>query len=231
MRPGGSAALLIVLMPAVISAAAEQESGATSATASIFAIAAVSSPESPSDSYWYGRFGYGTIAGYGGVSLGFGRRIERNAFGIDVLVFSGQAKLLGNAPADLHQIGGLYTHAYSASVMTITGLYFVRPRSRTTAYVGAGAGWRAVTFGTVFEVPDELRSPSMPHIDEQWHGKGLEGELTVGYALARAATSTRFFVQADITRPFYRAKRYSNREVVTGDRYAPSLVVSFGAGW
>jgi len=191
-------------------------------------------PESHSDSYWYGRFGYGTIAGeqrYGGLSLGLGRRLERNALGIDVLLFSGQAKLFGTAPTDLHQIGGLYTHAYSASLMTVKGLYFVRPRSRTTAYVGVGAGWRAVSFGRIFGIPDELRSPSTPDIDEQWHGKGFEGELTVGYALARAATSTRFFLQADITRPFYRAKRYSNREDVVGDRYAPSLAVSLGAGW
>ena len=148
-----------------------------------------------------------------------------------MLLFSGQAKLFGTTPADLHQIGGVYTHAYSASLMTVKGLYVVRPRSRTTAYVGAGAGWRAMSFGRSFEIPNEFRSPSAPDIDEQWHGKGLEGELTVGYALARAATSTRFFVQADITRPFYRAKRYSNREVVVGDRYVSSLVVSLGAGW
>jgi len=75
-----------------------------------------------------------------------------------------------------------------------------------------------VAFGRSFEIPNEFRSPSDANIDEQWHGKGLEGELTVGYALACAATSTRFFVQADMTRPFYRAKRYSNREVAVGDR-------------
>jgi opacity protein-like surface antigen len=178
-------------------------------------------PQSHSDAYWYGRFGYGTITGeprFGGLSLGFGRRIERNAVGLDVLLFRGQAKLFGTQP-DLHQMGGVYTHAYSGSLMTVKGLYFVRPRSRTTAYVGAGAGWGAVDFGRRVD------------IDEQWHGKGLEGELSVGYALARAPTSTRFFVQADITLPFYTAQRYSNRVVVVGDRYAPSLVVSLGAGW
>ena len=193
---------------------------------------------SHSDAYWYGRFGYGILAGerrFGGPSLGIGRRVERNALGLDILLFSGQMKVLGTGPSDLHQIGGTYTHAYSASVMTVKALYFVRPRSRTTAYVGAGAGWRAVSFGReVFGQPLKkvggVLTPSIL-IDERWHGDGVEGEFTVGYAFARAATSTRFFIQADMTHPFYRAERYSNREVVVGDRYAPSLVVSLGAGW
>lgn len=76
-------------------------------------------PQRRSDAYWYGRVGYGTIAAeqrFGGLSLGFGRRIERHALGLDVLIFSGQRKLFGTAPADLHQIGGLYTHAHSASL-------------------------------------------------------------------------------------------------------------------
>ena len=235
MRPAGLAALLIFLMPAAVSTAAQEGPDAPSATTSISAIRGAvegeasnvqsdnraTLPASHSDSYWYGRFGYGTIAGaqrYGGMGFGFGRRIERNSVGIDVLLFSWQVKLFGTSPSDLHTIGGIYTHAHIASLLTLKGLYFVRPRSRTTAYVGAGAGWRAVSFGRHFAIPDEFRSPSVVYLDEQWHGKGLEGELTVGYALARAATSTRFFAQADMTRPFYRAKRYSNREVVVGDR-------------
>jgi opacity protein-like surface antigen len=216
-----SVAFLAFLVASAVSAAAQESQPAARL-------------RNHSDSYWYGRFGYGTIAGqqrYGGPSLGFGRRIERNAFGIDVLVFSGQAKLFGTSPADLHQIGGVYTHAYSASLMTVKGLYFVRPMSRASVYVGAGAGWRALTFGRSFELPNEFRSPSVVYLDEQWHGKGVEGELTVGCAFAREPTSTRFFVQADVTRPFYSAKRYSNRQVVVGDRYAPSLGVSIGAGW
>jgi hypothetical protein len=205
MRPASWLAWLAVLVLAAVPASPQ----------------APAPPQSHSDAYWYGRCGYGTIAGerrFGGLSLAFGRRIERNALGIDVLLFSVQAKLLGTTP-DLDEVGGVYTHAYSASVMTVKGLYFVRPRSRTTAFVGAGAGWRALSFGRSVD------------IDEQWHGKGLEGEVTVGYALARAATSTRFFLEADMTRPFYMAKRYSNREAVTGDRYAPSLVISLGVGW
>jgi opacity protein-like surface antigen len=177
---------------------------------------------SPHDSFWYGRFGYGTIvndAAFGGVALGFGRRLERGALGLDLLLFSAQMKIFGTGPEDLHQIGGVYTHAGAASVATVKALYFVGPSARTTPYIGIGAGWGAVSFGRSVD------------IDERWHGMGLQGEFTVGYAFARSAVSTRFFVQADMTRPFYKAKRYSDRVVVTGDRHAPSLVVSLGSGW
>ena len=173
------------------------------------------------DAYWYGRFGYGTIGGefrYGGLTLGFGRRIERDAFGIDVLLCGVQAKLFGTTP-ELYEIGGIYTHARSRSLLTVKGMYLPRPQSRTTPYLGAGAGWRALTFG---------RSVG---IDERWHGRGLEGELTAGYLLARSPASTRFFVQADLTLPFYRATRYSDTRDVSGDRYASSVLVSLGAGW
>ena len=176
----------------------------------------------PHDSYWYGRFGYGTIdneSAFGGVALGFGHRRERGALALDVLLFSAQLKIFGTGPSDLNQIGGVYTHAAAASLATVKGLYLMRPSGRATPYIGAGAGWGAVSFGRSVD------------IDERWHGKGFQGEVTAGYAFARSAVSTRFFVQADITRPFYRAKRYSDKVVVTGDRYAPSLVVSLGAGW
>ena len=178
-------------------------------------------PQSHFDWSWYGRFGYGTLAGpqaYGGLMFGFGRRIERNAVGIDVLLFSGQIKLFGTSP-DLHTYGGLYTHAYAASLATLKGLYVVRPRARTSAYIGGGAGWGAVSFGHSGD------------IYEDWHGSGAQGELTAGYAFAREATSTRLFVQADFVSPFYRARSYSRTGVVIANRYVPSLVVSIGAGW
>ena len=127
MKPAGAAALLILLMPAAMSTAAQEEPGATSATAGVVtgphsqdpalgvvrrAVAGVASNvqnedssaprKTHSDSYWYGRFGWGTIAGerrYGGIGFGFGRRIERNSVGIDLLLFSGQVKLF-RIPAD-----------------------------------------------------------------------------------------------------------------------------------
>ena len=179
------------------------------------------SDQAHNDSFWYGRFGYGTIAGeqtFGGLMFGLGRRVERNSMGIDLLLFSGQVKLFGTSP-DLHTYGGIYTHAYAASLLTLKGLYFVRPKAGTTAYFGGGPGWGAVSFGRSGDVY------------EDWHGRGLEGEFTVGYAFARAATSTRFFVEADASEPFYRAKSFSRTGIVVGDRYAPRVVISIGSGW
>jgi hypothetical protein len=66
----------------------------------------------------------------------------------------------------------------------------------------------------------------------RWDGSGLQGELTVGYELARA-TSLRLFVQADAVLPFYEvtSETYSRSALVSTDhRYAPSLVVSIGLG-
>ena len=174
-----------------------------------------------SDSYWYGRFGYGTIGGesrFGGPAVGFGHRFERDAVALDILLGSAQMKILGTSP-DLHEVGGVYTHAFAASVLTTKALYLLRPRARMTPYVGAGAGWGAVSFGRTVA------------IDERWHGKGLQGELAVGYAFARSNASTRFFLEADFTRPFYSAERFSDRITVHGDRLATSLVASLGAGW
>jgi hypothetical protein len=68
-----------------------------------------------------------------------------------------------------------------------------------------------------------------------WHGSGLQGELTAGYELARV-TSLRVFIQADAILPFYQV--HSDTYVVsrssyvttTDRRYAPTLVVSIGLG-
>ena len=182
----------------------------------------VSSPAVRHDAYWYGRFGYGTIAhelAFGGGAIGFGRRLERGALALDILLFSAQMKVFGTGPSNLHQIGGVYTHAAAASLGTVKGLYLLRPSGRTTPYVGAGVGWGGATFGRSVD------------IDERWRGQGVQGEFSVGYAFARSPVSTRFFVQADLTHPFYRARRYSDRTAVTGDRYGPTLVVSLASGW
>ena len=192
-------------------------------------------PQSHSDSYWYGRFGYGTIAGelhYGGPTFGFGRRIVHNAFGVDMLLFSGQTKVFGTGPASLHSIDGIYTRAHAASLLTTKALYFVRPRSRTTPYLGGGVGWRTISFKRSFEAPPRLRELQVGgDLYGDWYGSGFEGEFTVGYELARSDTSTRLFVQADFTRPFFRVTRFSRTGDVIGDRHATMLVVSVGAGW
>lgn len=173
------------------------------------------------DAFLYGRFGYGTIGGesrFGGPSFGFGSRFERGRVALDILFFDAQTKLFGTAPG-LHEIGGVYTHAHAASVMTVKGLYLPTSGRRTTPYVGAGVGWGIHSFGRHVG------------IDERWRGKGFQGDLAIGYAFARSGASTRFFLQADFIRPFYRSERYSNRIAVQGDRRATSFTVSLGAGW
>lgn len=178
-------------------------------------------PVSHSDAYWYGRFGYGAIAAegrYAGPSFGFGRRFERDTIGLDLLLLGVQAKIFGTSP-DLHTIGGIYTHAHAASLLTVTGLYFLRPTSRTTVYVGGGGGWGTVSFGRTGDVY------------EDWHSAGFESAVTIGYALARADTSTRLFVQADLVRPFGRVARFNRAGEVVGDRRVSVAVVSLGAGW
>ena len=75
MRPASSLAWLAVLALAVVPASAQDRAQMLS----------------HADAYWYGRFGYGTVAAdqrFGGLSPGFGRRIERHALGLDVLFFS-----------------------------------------------------------------------------------------------------------------------------------------------
>jgi hypothetical protein len=71
-----------------------------------------------------------------------------------------------------------------------------------------------------------------------WHGNGLQGELTVGYELARDS-ALRVFVQADASAPFFSARSDTfayprpGSIVSTGRqaRYIPSIVVSAGFGW
>jgi len=206
MKPAAVSALLVLLLSAAVSATAQEASGSSSSRA---------------DAYWYGRFGYGTIGGdgqYTGLSFGFGRRIECDAFGLDLLLASGQVKTFGTAP-DLHTIGGIYTHGYAASLLTVRGLYYLRPASPATLYVGAGAGWSAVSFGRTGDVY------------EDWHGHGPGAAFVVGYALARAEASTRLFVEAELTRPFGKVRQFSRSGEVLGHRRAPVLIVSLGAGW
>ena len=208
-------ALCVLLITAGVSAAAPLDAGTASPAARV-------SPEASStlendteaepprfDSYWYGLFGYGTIAGesYGG-ALALGRRIERSSVGIDLQLFAGQRTSFGTSTD---------ASAYSVTLMKLEGLYFVRPRSRTTLYAGAGAAWSRVSLSDTFD---------------NWRGSGIAGAVAVGYEFARADTSTRLFVQVDIAQPFFRVKPgVLNASRAAADRDARSLVVSIGAGW
>jgi hypothetical protein len=104
--------------------------------------------------------------------------------------------------------------SFVGSLLKLEGLHFTNPTGNTTAYFGGGLSYGGTTFGS------------------NWHGSGLQGELTVGYELPRAST-LRVFVQADAVLPFYTAtaQTFSSKSgYTTAHRYAPSFGVSLGLG-
>jgi hypothetical protein len=176
------------------------------------------------DSLWYARLGYGSLFGngsYGTPSLGFGYRAELDAFAIDVsflnVQFSGN-NTFSSPDAAAH------------TPLRLSGLYFLSPRSNRSVYLGSGLSFGYQSFGGSF-------TPVNGAYTSPWRGRGLQGELTVGYELARA-TSFRTFVQADAVLPFYKATSetypMSSRPGIPAPsisrRYAPSLIVSIGVG-
>ena len=177
-----------------------------------------------SDTYFYGRLGYGGVFGYethGVPALGFGYRAEFDSFGVDFSFFN----------YHFDQGNGYYasrTSAIAGSLLKLEGLYFTNPTANHTAYFGGGLSWGGTELGE-----------GLKH----WSGQGLQGELTTGYEFARA-TNVRLFVQGDATLPFYStvSQTYSYPQrlpngvylaptVTTEHRYTPSVVVSIGIGW
>jgi hypothetical protein len=179
------------------------------------------------DSLWYARLGYGSLfanESYGTPSIGFGYRAELDEFAIDVSFLNFQFS--GNNTFSSRE-------ATAQTLLKLSGLYFLSPTANRSAYFGGGLSFGYQSFGGSNTFTNgSYTSP--------WEGKGLQGELTVGYELARA-TSFRTFVQADAVLPFYEATSQSYPvptrigSVVpptptTTRRYAPSLIVSIGVG-
>jgi hypothetical protein len=182
-----------------------------------------------SDSERYARLGYGSVFGdrsYGTPALGFGYRVELDSFGVDVSFLNLQIRT-NNSDSSNGAVAG--------SWLKLEGLYFLRPKANATAYVGGGLSWGGTNFGGGSANDDRLAS-----YRTNWHGSGLQGELTIGYEIPRAST-LRVFVQADGVLPFYkvtseaysysRSGRTTTTTVTTDRRYAPSVVVSVGLGW
>src|SRR6185436_11606836 len=101
-----------------------------------------------------------------------------DTFAIDVSFFDFQLRA--------HDTYNNYGYAESSgsmggSLVKIQGLHFFNGISNHTAYVGGGVGWGWSDFGTGTKT---------------WTGNGLQGQLTVGYELARA-TTLRLFTQLD----------------------------------
>ena len=111
----------------------------------------------------------------------------------------------------------------------------MRPEAAKSVYAGGGLSLGGVSFGedSVERNPDGSYAFATPY-----DGSGLQGELTVGYEVARHST-LRIFVQADGTLPLYSAvsvTSVSSRSLTTTTtrtdrRYAPSVTFSIGMGW
>jgi hypothetical protein len=116
-------------------------------------------------------------------------------------------------------------------VLKLQALRFVNPGADSSVYVGGGFSWGGVS---------AQREQAPTAYVTSWHGSGLQGEVTVGYELARTSP-VRLFVQADIGLPLFNARsetmtvRRTSPAVVEpasqDKRYIPSLAVSVGIGW
>jgi hypothetical protein len=178
------------------------------------------------DSFSYARLGYGGNAGthnQGGPAIGFGQRIELDAFGIDVSFLNYQIPRSDRS----YPAAGYYqgNSGASGSLLKLEGLYFLKPTANASAYVGGGLSWGFTHFSTT--TADSRMS---------WDGSGLQGELTVGYEFPRAST-LRLFVQADAGLPLYKTTGQRVRlgtgsvSATSEHRYTPSISVSVGLGW
>ena len=177
------------------------------------------------DSLWYARLGYGSLFGndaYGTPALGFGYRAELDSFAIDVSFLNFQFSANNSSSSS----GGT-----AQTLLKLSGLYFLSPRANRSVYLGAGLSYGHQSFGGSY-------NPATGYYTSNWDGSGMQGELTVGYELARV-TSFRVFTQADAVLPFYEstAETYPTnpgRGIVIAPtidrRRAPSLVVSIGLG-
>ena len=183
-----------------------------------------------SDSFGYARLGYGGIFGdrsYGAPAFGLGYRVELDSFGIDVSFFNMQVNTSNS-------YYGSSNGATAGSYLKLEVLHFLNPTANAAKYVGGGVSWGSTEFGRNGGV-----GSGGTNFRSNWHGSGLQGELTAGYEFPRAST-LRLFVQADAVLPFYKVtaetitfSRTAPLGAVTtaGHHYSPSLVVSAGLGW
>lgn len=151
---------------------------------------------------------------------GFGMRAELERFAIDVSGLNFALNYDAGDPARELAVG---------SVLKIQGLKFLRPRGEGSGYIGGGVSWGYVSVG---------RAARSDGLNTSWHGRGLQGEFTIGYEGPRSS-GIRFLVQADASMPFFAARSETfiypsaGSAVSTGRerRLIPSLALSVGVGW
>lgn len=175
-----------------------------------------------SDSFAYARLGYGGVFGdrtYGVPALGFGYRAEFDTLAVDVSFFN----YAFTSSTSYYERS---TSAVAGSLLKIAALRYANRTSNASPYFGGGISWGMT---------------NLENGATYWNGSGMQGELTVGHEVGRAS-SVKLFVQADAILPLYQvtSTTYTYQRMASGayassyvthDRYAPSLVVSFGVGW
>jgi hypothetical protein len=177
--------------------------------------------------FGYGRLGSGIVFAdrtHHAPAIGIGLRAELDTFAVDLSVLNFSLAFDPYERSTDITVGSRYK---------LSALRFITPDADRSAYVGGGLSWGLVSVGRDLQPGTGIGATS-------WHGDGLQGELTVGYELARAS-GIRIFAQADATLPCFRAASetyaYSRPESgVQGStgveyRYVPSAVVSIGIGW
>ena len=175
----------------------------------------------------YGRLGSGFVFAertHRAPAIGLGLRAELDTFAVDVSVLNFALAFDPYERSPDITVGSRFK---------LSALRFITPDADRSAYVGGGLSWGMVSVGRDVQPGPGIGATS-------WHGDGLQGELTVGYELARAS-GIRIFAQADATLPFFRAASqtyaYARPEsgvqssTVLDYRYVPSAVVSIGIGW
>ena len=151
--------------------------------------------------------------------FGFGFRKELETLAIDVSFLN---LALDFDPNEEREMA-------AGSLLKIQALRFLSSNAPRSAYLGGGLSWGVISVDR--SVPPGGGATS-------WHGSGLQGEMTIGYELARDSP-LRVFVQAEASAPFFNAHSdtfaypRAGSIVNTGRqaRYVPSVVVSAGVGW
>ncbi|MBA3393470.1 MAG: hypothetical protein H0T89_12545 [Deltaproteobacteria bacterium] len=123
---------------------------------------------------WYGRVGFGSVAGMNGSSVAAGVRYGSPRRVVDVSLVVGGSE-------DAQTRGGVTAVKFQV-------LQFASPAAHHSPFYGGGLSLGHIT-----------RQDG----DGSFHGTGPQAEVTVGYDLGRAANRTRYFFQADLSLPLF----------------------------
>ena len=180
-----------------------------------------------SRSFGYARLGYGAVFAdnpHGAPAFGFGYRGQLGTVALDV-------SFLNFLVAHDRPQSRDNDSAFAGSLLRLEVLRLLDPEADRSGYIGGGMSWGAVSAGRTHVTADRYTTG--------WSGSGMQGEVTVGYELARNSPM-RMFLQADIGLPLFMgtSSEYAlNNRLLDMNtqtyqkRYMPSAAVTFGIGW